>query len=84
MADETITPAMLPPAGQTSNFINPDYTGTKLIAVNSVFVPFAFIALNVRTWTRLFVVRSFRWDDCAYSYSIFDCVRLVTNISVQT
>ncbi|KAJ5980639.1 hypothetical protein N7481_007937 [Penicillium waksmanii] len=63
MADETITPAMPPPAGQTSNFINPDYTGTKFIAVNSVFLPLAVIALAVRTWTRLFVVRSFRWDD---------------------
>jgi hypothetical protein len=66
MADQTITPAMPPPAGQTSNFINPDYASTKFIAVNSVFLPLALIALIVRTWTRLFVVRSFRWDDCAY------------------
>ncbi|KAJ5754914.1 hypothetical protein N7533_004457 [Penicillium manginii] len=63
MADQTITPAMPPPAGQTSNFINPDYASTKFIAVNSVFLPLALIALIVRTWTRLFVVRSFRWDD---------------------
>lgn len=66
MADETITPAMAPPAGLTSNFVNPDYTGVKFIAVNCVFLPLAVIALGIRTWTRLFVVRSFRWDDCEF------------------
>ncbi|KAJ6005752.1 hypothetical protein N7451_003696 [Penicillium sp. IBT 35674x] len=63
MASDTITPAGSPPAGQTSNFINPDYVGTKFLVVNCVFLPLAVIALAVRTWTRLFVVRSFRADD---------------------
>lgn len=64
MANDTIIPAMAPPAGQTSNFVDPPYTGTKFLVVNCVFLPLAFIALGVRTWTRAFVVRSFRWDDC--------------------
>ncbi|KAJ5803087.1 uncharacterized protein N7503_005537 [Penicillium pulvis] len=63
MANDTIIPAGSPPAGQTSNFINPDYVGTKFLVVNCVFLPLAVIALGVRTWTRLFVVRSFRADD---------------------
>ncbi|KAJ5745064.1 hypothetical protein N7520_010246 [Penicillium odoratum] len=58
-----ITPAGPPPAGQASNFINPDYCGTKLLVVNCVFLPLAVIALAVRIWTRLFVVRIFRADD---------------------
>ncbi|KAJ5690413.1 hypothetical protein N7462_004805 [Penicillium macrosclerotiorum] len=63
MANSTIIPAMSPPAGQTSNFVDPAYIGTKFLVVNCVFLPLAAIALGVRTWTRLFVVRSFRWDD---------------------
>ncbi|KAE8381272.1 hypothetical protein BDV26DRAFT_278858 [Aspergillus bertholletiae] len=64
MADNnTIIPAMPPPPGKVSNFIDPPYIGTKFLVVNCVFLPIACIALLVRTWTRLFIVRSFRWDD---------------------
>jgi hypothetical protein len=66
MANNGIIPAMPPPEGQTSNFVNPNYIGTKYLVVNCIFLPLAMIALGVRTWTRLFVVRSFRWDDCKY------------------
>ncbi|KAJ5242743.1 uncharacterized protein N7469_001070 [Penicillium citrinum] len=63
MADQTITPAMAPPAGKVSNFVNPAYAGTKFVVVNCVFLTLAVSSLCIRTWTRLFVVRSFRWDD---------------------
>ncbi|KAJ5697791.1 hypothetical protein N7488_011475 [Penicillium malachiteum] len=63
MANDTIVPALSPPAGQTSNFVNPDYVGTKFLVVNCVFLPLALTGLAIRTWTRLFVVRSFRIDD---------------------
>jgi hypothetical protein len=64
MASGTVVPAMAPPAGQTSNFVDPPYCGIKFLVVNCVFLPLAVIALGVRTWTRAFVVRSVRWDDC--------------------
>ncbi|KAJ1715169.1 hypothetical protein NYO67_2714 [Aspergillus flavus] len=76
MADSTIIPAMSPPAGQTSNFIDPPYIGTKFLVVNCVFLPIAAIALLIRTWTRLFIVRSFRWDDCASLVHIDDAILL--------
>ncbi|RHZ58930.1 uncharacterized protein CDV56_104310 [Aspergillus thermomutatus] len=63
MASTEIVPAMPPPAGMTSNFIDPVSCGAKFLIVNCVFVPLAAIALLVRTWTRLFVVRSFQMDD---------------------
>lgn len=69
---------MSPPAGQTSNFVNPPYIGGKFVAVNGIFLPLAVIALGVRTWTRLFVVRSFRWDDCEYKPS-YPCVGQITD-----
>ncbi|KAE8150334.1 hypothetical protein BDV25DRAFT_154543 [Aspergillus avenaceus] len=63
MASSTIVPAMNPPPGLTSNFIDPPYIGAKFVVVNAVFLPIAVLSLLLRTWTRLFVVRSFRWDD---------------------
>ncbi|KAE8404326.1 hypothetical protein BDV37DRAFT_282873 [Aspergillus pseudonomiae] len=63
MADNTTIPAMSPPPGTVSNFTDPPYIGTKFLVVNCVFLPIATIALLVRTWTWLFIVRSFRWDD---------------------
>ncbi|KAJ5141768.1 hypothetical protein N7476_004369 [Penicillium atrosanguineum] len=63
MASGTIVAAMAPPAGQTSNFVDPPYCGIKFLVVNCVFLPLAVVALGVRVWTRAFVVRSFRWDD---------------------
>ena len=64
MADSQITPAMPPPPGKRSNFVNPEYQGTKFIVVNCIFLPMAVVALAVRTWTRVFIVRNFRSDDC--------------------
>lgn len=60
-------PAMPPPKGTESNFIDPPYQGTKFLVVNCVFLPLAVIALAVRTWTRLFIVRNFRSDDCMFT-----------------
>ena len=64
MANSTIIPAMEPPPGQVSNFVDPPYSGAKFVVVNCVFLPIALIALAVRTWTRVVVVRSVAWDDC--------------------
>ncbi|KAI9926339.1 hypothetical protein ASPWEDRAFT_698138 [Aspergillus wentii DTO 134E9] len=63
MENNTITPAMAPPPGVTSNFINPMSRGDKYLAINCIFLPLAVIALVVRTWTRIFIVRNFRSDD---------------------
>ncbi|GKZ17729.1 hypothetical protein AbraIFM66951_010865 [Aspergillus brasiliensis] len=63
MANSTIIPAMEPPPGQVSNFVDPPYSGAKFLVVNCVFLPVALIALSVRTWTRVVVVRSVSWDD---------------------
>lgn len=67
MADTQPIPAMSPPPGQTSNFVDPEYQGTKFIVVNAVFLPLAVIALVVRTWTRVFIVRNFCSDDCMHA-----------------
>ncbi|KAL6229391.1 hypothetical protein BDW75DRAFT_249807 [Aspergillus navahoensis] len=63
MADSILVPAMPPPEGRTSNFVNPTYCGTKFVIVNCVFLSIAFISLVIRVWTRTFIARGFRWDD---------------------
>ncbi|CAG8376068.1 unnamed protein product [Penicillium salamii] len=59
----SITPAMPPPAGLTSNFVDPPHKSTPFLIVNCVFLPLAVLGLAIRTWTRLYIVRSFRSDD---------------------
>ncbi|KAJ5757809.1 uncharacterized protein N7511_006503, partial [Penicillium nucicola] len=63
MASSSITPALPPPPGQVSNFVDPPSVGNKIVVINCIFLPLAVIALFVRTWTRVFIVRSFRADD---------------------
>lgn len=75
MPSTHIQPAMPPPPGKTSNFTDPPYIGTKFLVINCVFLPLAVIALAIRTWTRVVVVRSFRIDDCETSgcTCLIDC-----------
>jgi hypothetical protein len=47
--------------------VNPTYCGTKFVIVNCIFLPIAFISLVIRVWTRMFIARGFRWDDCECS-----------------
>jgi hypothetical protein len=37
------------------------------VIVNCIFLPIAFISLVIRVWTRMFIARGFRWDDCECS-----------------
>lgn len=77
MADVQIIPAMSPPPGKISNFVDPEYQGTKFIVVNCVFLPLAVLALAVRTWTRVCIVRNFQADDCMFLSGIWDIVMWV-------
>ncbi|KAJ0424954.1 hypothetical protein BJY00DRAFT_226635 [Aspergillus carlsbadensis] len=58
-----LVPALPPPPGKVSNFVNPTNCAAKFIAVNAVFLPIALISLGIRIWTRAFIARGFRWDD---------------------
>lgn len=64
MANEATMPALPPPAGQISDFVNPDYNGASFVAVTSVFLALAVISLTIRVWTRVFIVGNFGTDDC--------------------
>ncbi|KAL2840661.1 hypothetical protein BJY01DRAFT_16514 [Aspergillus pseudoustus] len=70
-----LIPALAPPPGKVSNFVNPESCAAKFIAVNVVFLPIALVALGIRIWTRAFIARGFRLDDALMIVSfVMSCV----------
>lgn len=56
-------PALKPPLGETSNFVNPyniDNAGYVVIAV-SMFV--AIVVVGIRMYTNRIILKSFNWED---------------------
>lgn len=72
---------MPPPPGKETNLVDPEYSGTKLLATTCVLLPIAMITLAIRIWTRLFIVRSFRLDDCEIRLR-FSCFHWLTEIFI--
>lgn len=60
-------PALAPPPGETSNFVNPECQRVPLVVLNSVFVGLMIIFVSVRLYTKGFVTRSLGWEDCGFS-----------------
>ncbi|KAI9375464.1 hypothetical protein BJX61DRAFT_128299 [Aspergillus egyptiacus] len=75
-------PAMPPPPGETSNFVNPTFDGTKFVVVNCIFLPIAFLAMVIRIWTRTFIARGFRWDDHLMTVS-FLCSCVLSAVTLE-
>ncbi|KAL4807936.1 hypothetical protein BDV18DRAFT_159145 [Aspergillus unguis] len=61
--DPNLTPALAPPPGEKTNFVDPVYDGTRFVIVHAIFLAISFTAIAVRLWTRTFIARGFRWDD---------------------
>lgn len=55
-------PALPPPPGQTSNFVNPDSRDTELIIMNAVFLSATIVAVAMRFVTRRSAKDVVRWD----------------------
>ena len=62
------TPALMPPPGMVSNFINPPGTLEAVTnATMAVCFTFTTIFVFVRLLTKYCVDRAFQWEDCQYS-----------------
>lgn len=57
-------PALSPPPGVTSNFIDPPSRKLNLIVLESVFVPLMLQAVLVRIYVRGRITKRWEWDDC--------------------
>ncbi|KAI1464313.1 uncharacterized protein F4812DRAFT_462728 [Daldinia caldariorum] len=56
-------PALQPPTGTVSNFIDPTNRGPTYVAVASIFLGLATVFVGVRLWARCIIQRSPWWDD---------------------
>ncbi|KAL4921364.1 hypothetical protein BDW62DRAFT_197942 [Aspergillus aurantiobrunneus] len=82
MPSSDVMPAMPPPEGQTSNFVDPDYNGHKFVVVNAVFLFISFSSLAIRLWTRTFIARGYRWDDFLMIFS-FCCSCVLSGVTLD-
>ncbi len=58
-----ITPAMQPPPGFTSNFVDPE-TRSYLVKTAAIISPIiSGLFLTLRLYTRVFITRTLGWDD---------------------
>lgn len=57
-------PIATPPTRIKSNFINPESNGFVLTTVTSIFLGFQILIFAARIYTRAFIARKLRWDDC--------------------
>jgi hypothetical protein len=57
-------PAATPPDGITPNFVNPPSVGYQQTTTNIVVLVIMIIVVLLRLYTRIFIVKSFGYDDC--------------------
>lgn len=57
-------PALLPPDGVTSNFVDPYTRGPVITIVGSILIALMMIFVVVRIYTKTCINRKFHWDDC--------------------
>lgn len=62
----TMIPAIPPPPGVTSNFVNPANCGRLLVVTGSVLVGIMVVFIAARAYTKTFITRKFFWDDCLF------------------
>ena len=59
-------PALAPPPGVQSNFINPENRGHIFIFVASLLLFLKTLFFVNRVYTKAFINRKLGWDDCKY------------------
>lgn len=57
-------PALRPPPGVMSNFVNPPSYEQTLTVMEGVLVPLMLLAVLVRLYVRAKITRTWGWDDC--------------------
>ena len=59
-------PALTPPPGVKSNFVNPPNMDFIVILTISICTSFSTIAILLRLYTKLFVIRKIVFEDCTF------------------
>lgn len=61
-------PAMAPPPGVTPNFIDPPNLRHIVVLVLTLCMSFSTVAILMRMYTKLFILRKTAFEDCRYQY----------------
>ena len=56
-------PALQPPPGITSNFVDPVTNGYQLVGVGSFLLALMILFVLNRFYTKIFISKKFKWDD---------------------
>lgn len=64
MAAATPTPALRPPPGVTSNFDHPESLAHQNIIAICIAIPLATIFFSLRTYTRIWIKKTWIFEDC--------------------
>ena len=66
-------PAMSPPPGVLPDFHNPSNLNVFVALTISLCVTFATVAVLLRMYTKVFILRALAWEDCRrHSYPFYD------------
>ena len=66
-------PAMSPPPGILPDFHNPPNLNIFVALTITLCVTFATVAVLLRMYTKVFILRALAWEDCRpYSYPFYD------------
>ncbi|KAL2291411.1 hypothetical protein FJTKL_12815 [Diaporthe vaccinii] len=60
-------PAATPPAGVTSNFVDPPLKGREIAILDGVFTGLMLLAVLVRIFVRARITKQWGWDDLTCS-----------------
>lgn len=61
--DYSNIPIFDPPAGATSNFIDPESHASAFLATSALFLALMLILVVMRMWAKLVVLGAPSWDD---------------------
>lgn len=56
-------PAVPPPPGVTPNFVDPETRAPVVIVFSAISLGLMWPVLATRTYTKVWILRSFGWDD---------------------
>jgi hypothetical protein len=76
-------PAATPPNGTIPNFVNPPNIGYRQTTTNIVVLVIMIIVVFLRLYTRIFIVRSFGYDDCMYQSVHLLVLNYATRVAIE-
>jgi hypothetical protein len=62
-------PALAPPPGVVPNFIDPPTNRSTMLGVSTSMFLIATLAVAIRTYTKLFMIKRLALEDCKFRYA---------------